>query len=497
MGLIYSSSDSAQLISALKKNLQSGKEASEQLKAGSQKVIAAVDGKTLSGAAYTAGKGLFSELVLPTISKVTSAMSTIEQELQTYTSADQNISSEGTLDEDKLNQQIATKKAMKASVDASAAVVRSLSRNNPVAKVLDGLLDVQNKLNRMSNTFEEDIRELQKKLEKLHQFFSQTNSLFASSLNDMKIAMQGVMVLNNTVVNSDGTYQLPAGVDSSWFNQLKEKKQLDALNEDKQPDVGDREYKLIDLGYGKMWLWVEKGKNFATAADIDVTLAYNKWLSQMIDKYGLSFIQGDRPKGIDELFYEQNATLIKELKTGIDSVTGKKLTTMEMIGKASLLANGMITIGVMAKGVVNVGKVKNATPRNAGKKAGGANQKVISELESPVLDGQRVGSGAKVDDVKPIWGKDSKGKPVIEKEFPHVPKEHGFPDIVDNYPSGANEFPLVGGDGVNRRFFQIEGSHNGKTGVFEWIIEPNGNISHRRFIDGGVLTGKPNQVPKK
>ncbi|MEI5993267.1 hypothetical protein [Candidatus Enterococcus mansonii] len=224
----------------------------------------------------------------------------------------------------------------------------------------------------MSNTFEEDIRELQKKLEKLHQFSSQTNSLFASSLNDMKIAMQGVMVLNNTVVNSDGTYQLPAGVDSSWFNQLKEKKQLDALNEDKQPDVGDREYKLIDLGYGKMWLWVEKGKNFATAADIDVTLAYNKWLSQMIDKYGLSFIQGDRPKGIDELFYEQNATLIKELKTGIDSVTGKKLTQAEMLGKASLLANGMITLGVMAKGVVNVGKVKNATPRNAGEKAGGA-----------------------------------------------------------------------------------------------------------------------------
>ncbi|PZL73782.1 hypothetical protein CI088_07970 [Enterococcus plantarum] len=227
MGLIYSSSDSAQLISALKKNLQSGKEASQQLKAGSQKVITAVDGKTLSGAAYTAGKGLFSELVIPTISKVTSAMDRIEQELQTYTNADQNISSEGTLDEDKLNQQIATKKAMKASVDASAAVARALSRNNPVAKILDALLDVQNNLNRMSNTFEDDIRELQKKLEKLHQFSSQTNSLFSNSLNDMKIAMQGVMVLNNTIVNSDGTYQLPSGFDSSWFTSVKAKNQTE------------------------------------------------------------------------------------------------------------------------------------------------------------------------------------------------------------------------------------------------------------------------------
>ncbi|MBO0468835.1 hypothetical protein JZO73_15130, partial [Enterococcus plantarum] len=118
--------------------------------------------------------------------------------------------------------------------------------------------------------------------------------------------------------------------------------------------------------------WVKKGKTSATAADIDVTLAYNKWLSRMIDKYGLSFIQGDRQKGVDELFYEQNATLIKELATGIDSVTGKKLTQAEMLGKASLLANSMITIGVMVKGVINVGKTQNVKPRNTNKKASGA-----------------------------------------------------------------------------------------------------------------------------
>ncbi|PZL73007.1 hypothetical protein CI088_09640 [Enterococcus plantarum] len=104
MGLIYSSSDSSQLISALQKNIQSGKEASEQLKSGSQQVIAAVDGKTLSGAAYTAGKGLFSDLIVPTINKVTSAINSIESELQTYSSADALVSGEGTLDEDKLMQ---------------------------------------------------------------------------------------------------------------------------------------------------------------------------------------------------------------------------------------------------------------------------------------------------------------------------------------------------------------------------------------------------------
>lgn len=38
----------------------------------------------------------------------------------------------------------------------------------------------------------------------------------------MNIAMQAVLVLKNTTVNSDGTYQLPEGTDLSWFNSLKE-----------------------------------------------------------------------------------------------------------------------------------------------------------------------------------------------------------------------------------------------------------------------------------
>lgn len=164
MGLIYSSSESTQLMNALKENLQSGKEVSEQLKSGSQKVVVAVDGKTLSGAAYTAGKGLFNDLILPTISKMTSAMDCIENDLQTYMNADKAVSSEGILDEDKLTQQITTKKAMKASVDASAAIASSLSRNNPVAKVLDALLNVQTILSRMSDEYEQDIQDLEKNL---------------------------------------------------------------------------------------------------------------------------------------------------------------------------------------------------------------------------------------------------------------------------------------------------------------------------------------------
>ncbi|ALS00058.1 hypothetical protein ATZ33_01255 [Enterococcus silesiacus] len=304
MGLIYSSSDSSQLMSALKQNLQSGKEASEQLKGGSQKVISAVDGKTLSGSAYTAAKGLFSELILPTISKVTSAIDTIESELQTYTSADSLVSSEGTLDEDKLNQQIATKKAMKASVDASAAVARVLSRNNPVAKVLDELLNVQSSLARMSNDFEDDILELQKKLEKLQQFSSQTNGLFSNSLNDMKIAMQSVTVLNNTIVNSDGTYQLPKGTDLSWFNSLKNSSDIEKM----EKTALEKAMKEINDLYSKNPMAaIEKVKN-------------NKRLFE----YLITFLDSEKlPKGIQDavldIFIAQESwnKLPKDLATKI------------------------------------------------------------------------------------------------------------------------------------------------------------------------------------
>ncbi|MGX7420703.1 T7SS effector LXG polymorphic toxin [Carnobacterium gallinarum] len=222
MGLVYSSGESAELIQALTSNLASGKEAVNQLKTGSQKIVAAVDGRTLAGAAYTAGKGLFSDLIIPIITRATTACDAIEQELQKYKSADEAISSEGYLNEDNLNQQIATKKAMKASVDFASSVARTASRNNPVVAVLDALLDFQRNLNRMSDSIQDDIEQLQKKLEKLHNFSSQTNGLFNNSLNDLKIAIQGVLVLDSMIVNPDGSYTLPAGVDKSWFTSQKD-----------------------------------------------------------------------------------------------------------------------------------------------------------------------------------------------------------------------------------------------------------------------------------
>lgn len=67
--------------------------------------------------------------------------------------------------------------------------------------------------------------------------------------------------------------------------------------------------------------------------------------------------------------------------------------------------------------------------------------------------------------------------------------------VVDN--PAAQRFAITGGDGVGRELYQLPGEVNGKSGVFEWIIDRTGAnpvINHQRFIPGGSVTGFPNQV---
>jgi hypothetical protein len=117
-------------------------------------------------------------------------------------------------------------------------------------------------------------------------------------------------------------------------------------------------------------------------------------------------------------------------------------------------------------------------------------------ISHPVLDNTRTGSA-----LKPYDG------------------QHGFNDIIDNYAKDAQKFDLIGGDKVQRELYQIEGGQKSyeykqiydktqgfnsierttvdQDGIFEWIVDPTEGVTHRRFIPGGEITGKPNQIPGK
>ena len=54
-------------------------------------------------------------------------------------------------------------------------------------------------------------------------------------------------------------------------------------------------------------------------------------------------------------------------------------------------------------------------------------------------------------------------------------------------------FNITGADGQQYKLIQSLGTHHGKSGVFELIIN-KGVIHHQRFIPGGLINGIPNQV---
>ena len=132
MGLKYVSSDSSNLMTALEQNITQIKSEMATLSTGASQLVSAVDGRTLSGAAYTAASGLFSECILPAIQKTKSAVDAIQTDLSSYKTQDGTVSGEGILDEDELNKQLNSLKSQKASAEIyEACILRGGSRKNP------------------------------------------------------------------------------------------------------------------------------------------------------------------------------------------------------------------------------------------------------------------------------------------------------------------------------------------------------------------------------
>ena len=354
MGIIYSKSESKKFIEDIQKNLKSGLEVTTDLTAGSHNIIQSIDGKTLSGAAYTAGKNLFSELIIPTVSRCHQSLQEVETDLSTYISANNAIqgASQDTLDEEKLEAKIRESEIYRNTVSATASALSNqafdlLAMTNPVTAVIslaNHLFDVQGKLNRYVESLDQDIEKLKKDLRLLQNFGSQVQGLFNNSLNNFKIAMQSVLVLNNTKVNSDGTYTLPAGVDGSWFTNIK--------SETSNKEIGLQSILSIDD---------------AVIDKLGLTLEQKDWYKR------IKGILKSNPTKAYELLYKDSDTLwavVSEISKNYPSVADKFLDAMiglEKIGhtkaaeflKVGIDKFGNVTSPVkyLLKNKLGVGKV--------------------------------------------------------------------------------------------------------------------------------------------
>ncbi|MFL0249444.1 T7SS effector LXG polymorphic toxin [Clostridium neuense] len=226
MGLIYSSSDSENLISGLRANIGSAKAALEDLVSASKRLTSSIGaGKALDGSAFNAGKDLFSALIIPTIHRASSVFDDTKKHLSQYESANEEVSGEGVLDEDKLNAKKVSTEEIKAATDSTASTLRAMASTAEAASlfsVASSLNESAQSLENYSESLQQDLDKIEDKLRKLYKFNSAVNGLFNDDLNNFKLVVQSVMVLNDTVVDSKtGSYSLPDGIDESWFTSIK------------------------------------------------------------------------------------------------------------------------------------------------------------------------------------------------------------------------------------------------------------------------------------
>nr|WP_283247323.1 hemagglutinin repeat-containing protein [Enterobacter mori] len=129
--------------------------------------------------------------------------------------------------------------------------------------------------------------------------------------------------------------------------------------------------------------------------------------------------------------------------------------------QAALEATGGLLAGVILPGK----KLPNAVSVDTALKA---------SVVDKILEADRVGSGLKPDPTH-------RGASYLSRE-----------QLMD-----GEVFTIKGGDGIERKLLQAEGSFNDKKGIFEYIYDDKGNVTHQRFIEGGSITGAPNQKQSK
>ena len=225
MGVKYSATDSAQLIQAMGNNLQIANQVTDRLSSGCDHLVASLESGELQGAAYTAGKGLFTEIIIPAIKKLQEAIDDIQGELASYKSADSEVAGYGELDLDLLKEQLKIKKEQLEKVEKQIADNQDFFRNAGALLTgkLGDLLSQTSALMEVETQLNIGIREIQEKIDKLEWFVAQVSQYFSDSLQVLGLAIQGASQLSQILLDSDGNYSTE-GLNMSWVEEIKKAK---------------------------------------------------------------------------------------------------------------------------------------------------------------------------------------------------------------------------------------------------------------------------------
>lgn len=221
MGMRFSTQDSEQLIQAMKNNVQIANTVTDRLSSGCDHLIQTLNSGELEGAAYTAGKGLFSEVIIPSIKKLQSAIDDIQAEISAYEYAHSVVAEYDTLDMNNLKKQLNIKYQQLDEVEAQ------LRRNQDFFHQTQSLFvgnlgDVwaQNyALEQLKQHLEIGIEDVKTRINKLEWFVSDVSKYFSDSLQVLNLAIKGATELSKLTVDINGNYY-SNGADMSWLSSM-------------------------------------------------------------------------------------------------------------------------------------------------------------------------------------------------------------------------------------------------------------------------------------
>lgn len=219
----YSSAESSALIEALSNNIEIANEITERLSNGCDYLVSSLDSGKLQGAAYTAGKGLFTDIIIPAITKIKEAVDDIQIELNSYKTANEPVSQYGNLDLEELKALKKSKEDMLTVVNEQIAEHESFFNKLKDTFNSDAHRETSRQLTDSKNNLESEIQSVTKKINELELFVSQVASFFSDSLTVLQLAIQGASQLSQVVVDANGNYYTD-GLDMTWVDELKAQK---------------------------------------------------------------------------------------------------------------------------------------------------------------------------------------------------------------------------------------------------------------------------------
>ncbi|MBO1102849.1 T7SS effector LXG polymorphic toxin [Enterococcus hirae] len=205
MGLIYHPNESQELVANFQANITTCEQILNDLKTGNAHLVHALDSNQLSGAAFTAGKGMFTQLVMPTVAKADTAIQELKQKLQQYIHYT-GVAGGEILDEDKLTQQLQELRAQQYVLTNQIQLYQNQALLNDIPELTTMYQNHANELTHFMHVVQDDIRKVEDKLRRLHELDMNIAPLFNGVIEDFRKISTVISVLGSGNFDSSGKF---------------------------------------------------------------------------------------------------------------------------------------------------------------------------------------------------------------------------------------------------------------------------------------------------